>query len=258
MAKIISFINQKGGVAKTTSAVNVAAWLGEFGNRVLLVDMDPQGSASKGYGIDRNSLKYTVKDILLDLDLPVETAILKTDATNVSIIPANIALSEAEFALMSATKREERLVSALKTVANKYDYIVIDSPPSLSVLTINAMSASDYVFIPIQASYYSFDGVAQLLKTFATVRRLINDRIVIGGVFITVADLRENITKLSIEQAKEFFGDATLNTVIRRNVKVVESPGEGKPVIYTSPNSYGAEDYKNLTLEIIARCEGNA
>jgi chromosome partitioning protein len=255
MAKVLSFINQKGGVGKTTSAVNVSACLGAMGKRVLMIDLDPQGSASEGYGIDIENLDITVKDVLLDLDLPPQSAILRTEVENVSVIPANIILAEADIELMNATKREERLVSAIKPLKDQYDYIVIDSPPSLSMLTINAMTASEFVFIPVQAGYYAFKGVKQLLRTFTMVRRLLNENVVIGGVFVTIAGTRENITKLSVKKTRELFGDAAMQTLIRRNVSVTESPGSGKPVVYTDPSSIGAIDYKELTLEIVARCE---
>ena len=252
--KVIAIVNQKGGVGKTTSAVNLAASLGYLGRRVLLIDLDPQGNATDGYGVDKEDLPVTVKDVILDYDLDINTAIIPTGIMGVDIIPANIELSEVDLALISETKREERLKLALRPILGDYDFIIIDCSPSLGLLTINALTAATDVYVPIDASYYAFGGVKQLFRTLNKVKKLLNDDVVLSGVFITMADMRENIAKETVERARQLFSDAMFNTVIRRNTKLRESPGSGQPVCLYDPNSYGAEDYLSLAKEVLKRC----
>lgn len=250
---IIAMVNQKGGVGKTTSAVNLAASLGQLGKKILLIDLDPQGNATDGYGIDKESISITVKDVILDYQLNVRTAIMPTGVKGVDIIPANIELADIDLELINETKREERLKLALRPIKDNYDFIIIDCSPSLGLLTINALTCATDVFVPIDASYYAFGGVKQLFKTLNKVKYLLNDDISLSGVFITMADKRETLAKETIERAKQLFPDAVFKTIIRRNTKLRESPGSGKPVCLYDPNSYGAEDYLSLAKEVLER-----
>lgn len=252
--KVLSIVNQKGGVGKTTSAVNISAFLAKAGKKVLLIDCDPQGNATRGYGIDKEHVLFTIKDVLLDYEFEIEKAILKTDY-DVDVIPSNIEFASAEMELMNSAKRDERLSLALRPLKDKYDYIILDCPPSLGVITLNALTASTDVFVPISASYYAFDGVKELMKTLTMVRKLLNDEVVLSGVFLTQTDMREKLTQETVRNARQLFGETFCETLIRRNTKLGESPGHGTPISVFAPNSYGAEDYASLVNEITVRCE---
>lgn len=252
--KVVAITNQKGGVGKTTSSVNIAALVAKRGKKTLLIDCDPQGNTTKGCGIDKENLVLTVKDVLLNYELDIERAILKTD-WGLDVIPANISFASAEIELMNSAKREERLRLALRALEGKYDYIILDCPPSLGAITINALTASTDVFVPISASYYAFEGVKELMNTLTMVRKLLNDRTRLTGVFLTMTDKREKLTQETLQFAKQIFGDVMCKTVIRRNTKLGESPGHGVPINVFAPNSYGAKDYSALAKEIIDRCE---
>ncbi|TDX44471.1 chromosome segregation ATPase [Halanaerobium congolense] len=251
MAKKIAIVNQKGGVGKSTTAVNLSAGLAEKNNKVLLIDIDPQGNASSGLGIEKAEVEYTIYDLLIELDSP-EKAILNSYSDNLDIIPANIELAGAEIELVSIISRESRLKKSLKTVDDKYDYIIIDCPPSLGLLTLNALTAANSVMVPIQCEYYALEGLGQLMNTIELVRKNLNSDLRIEGVLMTMYDARTNLSEQVIDEVKDYFSELVFETIIPRNVRLSEAPSFGKAIIDYSSSSKGAEAYRKLAEEVIS------
>jgi len=247
MGKIIAVINQKGGVGKTTTAINLGAYLAKAGKEVLLVDLDPQGNATSGLGLDKKSLDTTMYDVLFTAN-NVQTAIKETKMLGLSILPANSQLAAAEIDLASEDRREFRLKEGLTNLT--HDYILIDCPPALGLLTINALTAADEVLIPVQAEYYAMEGLGQLLEVIQRVRGGLNPKLEILGVVITMYDSRTALAEQVSNELKKHFGDKVLNSVIPRNVRLAEAPSYGKPISEHDKWSKGARAYKQLAKEI--------
>lgn len=251
MAKIIAVANQKGGVGKTTTSVNLAACLAAKQQKVLLVDCDPQGNASSGYGIEKSALDQTIYQVLID-NVAVKTVIKPTEF-KVDVLPANIELAGAEVELVAAISRETRLKRALDTVKAAYDYIIIDCPPSLGLLTLNSLAAADSVLMPIQCEFYALEGVSQLMNTIELVRNNLNPSLEIEGVVMTMYDSRTKLAEQVVAEVRENFGDVVYKTMIPRTVRLSEAPSYGQPIIYYDKRSKGADVYRNLAEEVIAR-----
>ena len=251
MAKIIAVANQKGGVGKTTTSVNLAACLAAKRQKVLLVDCDPQGNASSGYGIEKSALDQTIYQVLID-NVAVKTVIQPTEF-KVDVLPANIELAGAEVELVAAISRETRLKRALDTVKAAYDYIIIDCPPSLGLLTLNSLAAADSVLMPIQCEFYALEGVSQLMNTIELVRNNLNPSLEIEGVVMTMYDSRTKLAEQVVAEVRENFGDVVYKTMIPRTVRLSEAPSYGQPIIYYDKRSKGADVYRNLAEEVIAR-----
>lgn len=252
MGKIISFTNKKGGVGKTTTAINMAAYCADFGKRVLLVDIDSQGNATTGLGFSKSALKKSVYNVLIDDD-SVANNILPTQVKLLDILPANVDLTGAEVDLVYKKNRERILKTALEKVKNDYDYIFIDCPPSLGLLTINAWVASDSVIIPLQSEYYAMEGVSQLMNTIAMVKQHLNPRLQVEGVVITMYDGRALIAKQITAEIKKFFKNKLYEIIVPRNVRLAEAPSHGVPIILHDPKCVGARAYKALTEEFLSR-----
>ncbi len=252
MGKIISFTNKKGGVGKTTTAVNMAAYCAEFGKKVLLVDIDSQGNATTGLGFSKSALKKSVYNVLVE-DEPVSQNILPTKVKLLDILPANVDLTGAEVDLVYKRSRERILKDALQKVRDDYDYIFIDCPPSLGLLTINAWVASDSVIIPLQAEYYALEGVSQLMNTIAMVKQHLNPSLQIEGVVITLYDGRALISKQITVEIKKFFKNKLYEIIIPRNVRLAEAPSHGVPVMLHDPKCVGARAYRALTEEFLSK-----
>lgn len=248
----IAIINQKGGVGKSTTTVNLAAALGKLGRKVLIVDFDPQGNSTSGFGIDKEQLSQCVYDALLH-DVPAEELILDTINEKVFIIPATIQLAGAEIELVSAMARETRLKDLLEPVEDEFDFIFIDCPPSLGLLTINALAAADSVLIPIQCEYYALEGVTKLLESMRMVKGRINKELDTYGVLMTMYDSRTSLSNQVVEEVRNYFGDLAFKTCIPRSVKVSEAPSFGMPVIEYAPMNKGAKAYMDLAKEVIRR-----
>ena len=251
LAKILAIANQKGGVGKTTTSVNLAACLGAKKQRVLLVDSDPQGNASSGFGIQKSELPATIYDVLLGGATATE-ATVHTDY-KVDVVPANINLAGAEVELVSAISRETRLKKALDAVRDAYDFILIDCPPSLGLLTLNALAAADAVLMPIQCEFYALEGVAQLMNTITLVRDNLNPDLAVSGVVLTMYDGRTKLAQDVVSEVQKNFGDIAYRTLIPRNVRLSEAPSYGQPVIYYDKHSKGAQVYKELAKEMLKR-----
>ncbi|EKD41246.1 MAG: Chromosome partitioning protein ParA-like protein [uncultured bacterium] len=252
--KILSMCNQKGGVGKTTSTVNIAAALAEFGKKVLLIDMDPQGNAGSGLGLNKYRIEKSIYHALIG-ESSLKQVIRKTDFENVYIAPSNRDLIGAEVELISAFARENKLKNALVDVADEFDYILIDCPPSLNLLTVNALTASDAVIIPVQCEYYALEGISELVHTIELIKENLNKDLIIGGIVLTMYDSRNNLAHQVVSEVKEHFKDKAFNTLIPRNVKLSESPSHGLPIQVYDTKSKGAETYRSLTEELIARAE---
>ena len=250
MGKIIAVANQKGGVGKTTTAVNLAACLSKAGKKVLLVDIDPQGNCTSGLGIDKRRVEKTVYDCLINEE-KMENVSIQTEYENLSICPANLDLSGAEIELISVIGRETRLKESLSTAKEEYDYILIDTPPSLGLITINTMTAADSVIIPIQCEFYALEGVSQLVETIKRIKKALNPALCVEGIVMTMFDARTNLSMQVVDEVKRFFPGKVYKTIIPRNVRVSEAPGFGKPVIYYDESSKGAEAYTELAAELI-------
>lgn len=250
MGKVIAVANQKGGVGKTTTAVNLSASLGEAGKKVLLVDVDPQGNATSGLGINKRTVEKSSYD-LLSGGIKAEDIILHTPFANVDLLPSNISLAGAEIELVDVQGRELRLKQGLLPVRGNYDFVLIDCPPSLGIITLNALTAADTLLVPAQCEYYALEGLSQLMATVRTVKRLYNPSIDIEGVLLTMYDGRLNLTIQVVDEVKRFFPRKVYKTVVPRNVRISESPSYGQPVIYYDKYSRGADAYRELATEII-------
>ena len=252
MAYILTLANQKGGVGKTTTAVNLPAFLGKKKKKVLVIDLDPQGNATSGLGIDKSELDSTIYDVLVNEE-PMADSIWESSAANVSICPTNINLAGAEIELVNVMSREQVLKSALAPVKDDYDYIIIDCPPSLSILTINALTASDGIIIPIQGEYYALEGLTQLVDTINIVKKKLNKNLSILGVVLTMFDRRTQLTRQVEEEVSNYFGDKVFNTHIPRNVRLAEAPSHGVAILDYDKNSKGSKAYESLAAEVIKR-----
>ena len=256
MGKIISVANQKGGVGKTTTAVNMSTWLAKKGKKVLLIDADPQGNASSGLGIEKN-VEISVYDLMIN-DISAVEAIVKTQVKNLDICPSNINLAGAEVELVSIMSREYRLKEKLDEIKDKYNYIVIDCPPSLGLITLNAFTASDSVLIPVQCEYYALEGLGQLLNTVNLVKKHLNKSLEIEGALLTMYDMRTNLSNQVVKEVNNYFGENVYKTIIPRNVKLSEAPSYGMPITVYDPRSKGAKSYEKFVKEFLKNNENEA
>lgn len=250
MSRIIAIANQKGGVGKTTTSVNLSACLAHIGKKVLIIDTDPQGNATSGVGINKGDVHKCIYDILID-DVDINDVILTTKVENLDIIPATISLAGAEIELVSTISREVRMKHAIQEVKEQYDYIIVDCPPSLGLLTINALTASDSIIIPVQCEFYALEGLSQLLSTIRLVQKHLNEELMIDGVLLTMFDARTNLGIQVIEEVKKYFQDKVYKTIIPRNVRLSEAPSHGEPIIVYDSRSRGAEVYLELAKEVV-------
>lgn len=250
MGKIIAITNQKGGVGKTTTSVNLSACIAKLGKKVLLIDMDPQGNASSGFGIDKDNLELCIYDVLIN-GMTMNDVIVPTALKKLKIAPASIDLAGAGVELVNLPKREHILKKALKEVKDDYDFIFIDCPPSLDLLTLNAMTAADGVLIPIQSEFYALEGVSQLINTVNLVKKSLNEKLEVEGVLLTMFDGRTNLSIQVADEVKKFFTTKVYKTIIPRNVRLSEAPSYGEPIIIYDPKSKGAEVYMKLAKEVI-------
>jgi chromosome partitioning protein len=248
--KKIAICNQKGGVAKTTSAINISAYLALKGKKTLLIDLDPQANATSGVGVNKKEIQYSIYNVLHE-HVGIEEAIKDTEIEYLSVVPANINLTGAEVELVNVMGREYRLKKALNEMKRLFDYVILDCPPSLGLLTINGLTATDSLLIPIQPEYYALEGLGQLMNTVKLVRENLNEKIEIEGVLLTMVDKRANLAKEVISEVKKYFGEKVYNTFIPRAIKLAEAPGFGKPIALYDPNSPGARKYDELADEIL-------
>ncbi|NLO72384.1 MAG: ParA family protein [Porphyromonadaceae bacterium] len=252
MGKIISIANQKGGVGKTTSAINLSASLAALGKKVLLVDADPQANASSGLGIDIRNLEFTVYECLVD-EVPVSQAIKKVELDNLYVLPSHIDLVGAEIELLNMEKREHIMQRMLKPVAADYDYIIIDCSPSLGLITVNSLTASDSVIIPVQSEYFALEGISKLLNTIKIIKSRLNPKLEIEGFLITMFDNRLRSANQVFAEVKKHFGELVFDTVIYRNVRLSEAPSHGKSILQFDPDSRGSSNYEDLAKELSER-----
>jgi len=250
MAHVIAIANQKGGVGKTTTTINLGACLASMGKRVLIIDADAQGNATSGLGIQKAQVEEDIYDLLVN-EVPIQDTILHTDTENLDIVPATIQLAGAEIELTSQMAREMRLKLGLEPVRDAYDYVLVDCPPSLGQLSINAFTASDSILIPVQSEYYALEGLSQLLNTIRLVQKHFNPNLSIEGVLLTMYDARTNLGAQVINEVQSYFGDKVYTTIIPRITRLAEAPSYGKPIIDYDPKSRGAEVYQDLAKEVL-------
>lgn len=250
MSKIIAIANQKGGVGKTTTAVNLSSCLAVKGKKVLLIDIDPQGNSTSGLGIDKTKVDKSIYDVIIN-DVPIEETFVKTKVDNLLVSPSNIQLAGAEVELVSVISRETRLKFALENIKDSFDFIIIDCPPSLGLITVNSLTAADTILVPIQCEYYALEGLSQLMNTVKLVQKLLNPNLKVEGVVLTMFDARTNLSIQVVEEVKKYFGNKVYRTIIPRNVRLSEAPSYGLPIILYDSKSKGAECYMELAEEVI-------
>jgi chromosome partitioning protein len=250
--RVLAVVNQKGGVGKSTTAVNLAAALGDLGERVLMVDLDPQGNATSGFGLDRNQRDLCIYDSLLG-DTPIEAIIEPCQVENVFVAPATIQLAGAEIELVSAMSREGRLRAILLPVLADFDFIIIDCPPSLGLLTVNALTVANGLIVPVQCEYYALEGLSKLLDSVRLVKTHLNPTLDVFGAVMTMYDSRTRLSQQVVEEVRAFFGDKVFETMIPRTVRVAEAPSHGKPVTIYDPSGRGSEAYRRLAKEVLER-----
>lgn len=254
MGKIISIANQKGGVGKTTTSINLSTILAKKGKKVLMIDADPQGNASSGVGIDRDEIELSVYDILID-ETKISEVVKKTNIKNLDLCPSNINLAGAEVELVSMMSREHRLKEKIESIKEEYDFIIIDCPPSLGLVTLNAFTASNSVLIPVQCEYYALEGLGQLLNTISLVKKHLNKEIEIEGALLTMYDARTNLSNQVVKEVKKYFDEKVYKNVIPRNVKLSEAPSYGMPISIYDPRSKGAKSYEKFVREFLKNNE---
>ena len=252
MAKIVAFANQKGGVGKTTSCVNVAAAVGKKGKKVLLVDMDPQGNATSGIGISKKQVRYSLYDVATG-KISAKEAVVQTKFRNLSCIPATIALANAEFELYDGDQKAYSTKEALQEIAGDYDYIFIDCPPSLGMLTVNALTAANGIVIPMQCEFFSLEGLSQLLVTVKKVKQFFNPGLEVTGILLTMYNGRLTLTNQVVAELKKYYSEKLFRSPITRSVKISEAPGFGEPICYRDPYSKGALEYADVAKELMVR-----
>ena len=252
MGKIVAVFNQKGGVGKTTTVVNLAAALGAKGKKTLLIDVDPQGNSTSGVGVDKSEVEYSTYDMLIN-SVSARAILIETEFKNLSILPANMNLAGAEIELAELENRNKRLKSAIATVVVEYDYIIIDCPPSLGLLSINALVAADTLIVPLQCEYYALEGLSQLVNTVRAVKKEYNPRLELEGVLFTMYDSRLKLTQQVVDEVNKYFPNKTYKTMIPRSVKIAEAPSFGKPVIYYEKYSKASFAYKKFTDEFLRK-----
>lgn len=254
MARIIAIANQKGGVGKTTTAVNLSACLAVKNKKVLVIDIDPQGNTTSGLGVDKNSIKSSIYDTIIN-ELPIEDTLIETQINGLHLSPSNINLAGAEVELVPVISRETRLKYAIEDVKDRYDFIIIDCPPSLGLLTINSLTAAHTILVPIQCEYYALEGLSQLMNTVKMVQKHLNRTLRVEGVVLTMFDGRTNLSIQVVEEVKKYFGNKVYRTIIPRNVRLSEAPSYGLPIILYDNKSRGAECYMELAEEVIMSSE---
>lgn len=254
MSKIIAIANQKGGVGKTTTAVNLSSCLAYKGKKVLIIDIDPQGNTTSGFGVDKNSIHKSTYDVLINNE-NIEEAMVDTMMENLKLCPSNVNLAGAEVELVSVISRETRMKTVLSDIRDKYDFIIIDCPPSLGLLTVNALTAADTILVPIQCEYYALEGLSQLMNTVKLVQKHLNPNLDVEGVVLTMFDARTNLSIQVVEDVKKYFKNKVYRTVIPRNVRLSEAPSYGLPIILYDPKSKGSECYLELAEEVIEYSE---
>lgn len=250
MGKTIAIANQKGGVAKTTTAVNLSAWLSLMGQKVLLIDIDPQGNATTGVGIDKETLECCIYDVMIN-NTPAKDVVIPSTVENLDLVPATIDLAGAEIELVAVEEREHVLKKALVEIKDKYDYIFIDCPPSLGLLTLNALTAADSLLIPIQCEFYALEGLGQLLNTFRMVQQNLNSDLELEGVLLTMFDGRTNLSIQVVDEVKKYFKGKVYRSIVPRNIRLSEAPSHGKPVMVYDRRSRGSEVYHELAKEVL-------
>jgi chromosome partitioning protein len=250
MSTIFATVNQKGGVGKTTTAVNLASYLATFGKKILLIDSDPQGNATSGLGIDRNDIKECMYDVIIN-GVEFSNIIKPTAISGLEIAPATPRLAGAEVELTEIEFRESRMKNAMLNLRQNYDYLIIDCPPSLSLLTVNALTAADQVIIPIQCEYYALEGLSQLVKTIELIKKSLNPDLRICGILLTMYDSRTLLSEQVVAETRQHFGGKVFKTMIPRNIRLAEAPSFGQPIVFYDPSSSGAVAYENLSREIL-------